>query len=75
MEYLLETDPEMVLGSKNEEENKKQLNLFVTTSRELFSVDGIEKLTDNQITKFLIQKKGHKGKALDALSKTLVFSI
>jgi hypothetical protein len=67
-----ELDPEFVLSSKNEDENEAQIKKFIATSRELFAIDNIAALTDLEIRKFLIARKGHRGKALDSLSATLV---
>jgi hypothetical protein len=67
------SDPDCVLSSKNEEENNRQIDLFVSTCKELFAMDGITNLSNSDIKKFLIAKKGHKGKAMDALAASLVY--
>lgn len=46
--------------------------MFVVTARELYKEDGVDALTDIEVSKWLLGNGGHKGKALAALSETLV---
>lgn len=67
-----ELDPDFILG-KNNAENERQITLFIATCRELFALDNISQLTDVDIRKFLIARGGHRGKALESISNTLVW--
>ena len=68
-----ELDSEYVLSGANEREQEIQIKVFVTTARELYQQDGIASLSDADISKYLHSKKGHRGKALEALGETLVY--
>ena len=68
----MESEEDYVLKSENEAENERQMLNFVITAKELYAADGIRDLTDLEVAKWLVTKKGHRGKALEALSETLV---
>ncbi|KAJ3315455.1 hypothetical protein HDV04_002997 [Boothiomyces sp. JEL0838] len=67
----LEIDPDDVLTGADEVERQRQINIFVMTARELYKEDGVDALTDIEVSKWLLGNGGHKGKALAALSETL----
>lgn len=46
---------------------------FVSTARALYDIDGISTFTDSQILKFREAKKGHNGRSLEAIAKTLTW--
>ncbi|KAI8906438.1 hypothetical protein EDD86DRAFT_173752, partial [Gorgonomyces haynaldii] len=65
-----ELDEDYVLND-NEQENEKQIEIFVSTAKTLFAQDNVSVYSDAEIAKWLIGKKGHRGKALEALAETL----
>ena len=61
---MIETDEDL--------EEFRLVKSFIETARMLYLEDNISNLTDNEITKFLISRDMHQGRALEALAETLV---
>ncbi|KAJ3259847.1 hypothetical protein HK103_001738 [Boothiomyces macroporosus] len=58
----LEIDSDDVLTGADEVERQRQINMFVVTARELYKEDGVDALTDIEVSKWLLGNGGHKDK-------------